>query len=102
MGRRVHSPEREWWDERDQGHAHGCRRVGGVPGRAWPWWLAEGSGQSTLEYALVLVAFLSMVAALGLAWHAARDGTLVRMATDAATHQASGGTLAWLQDLLGF
>lgn len=102
MGRRVHSPKRRQRDERDQGHAHGRRRVGGVPGRAWPWWLAGDSGQSTLEYALVLVAFLSMVAALGLAWHAARDGTLVRMATNAATHQASGGTLAWLQDLLGF
>lgn len=43
-----------------------------------------------------------MVAALGLMWHAAHDGTLVCMATDAATHQVSGGTLAWLQDLLGF
>ena len=76
--------------------------MGGFPRRAWPWWLAEASGQSTLEYALVLVASLSMVAALGLVWHAARDGTLVRMATDAAAHQASGGTVPWLQDLLGF
>jgi hypothetical protein len=76
--------------------------VGGIPGRAWAWWLGETSGQSTLEYALVLMAFLSMVAALGLLWHAARDGALVRMATDAATHQASGGTVPWLQDLLGF
>ena len=56
----------------------------------------------TIEQIIAAIAIIALVAALGLAWHAARDGTLVRMATDAATHQASGGTLAWLQDLLGF
>lgn len=76
--------------------------MGGIPRCAWVRWLAETHGQSTLEYALVLVAFLSMVAALGLVWHAARDGTLVRLATDAASHGAPADTVSWLQDLMGF
>lgn len=102
MGRRMHSPKLRRRDRQGQGHAYGCRGVGGIPGRAWAWWLGETCGQSTLEYALVLMAFLSMMAALGLVWHSARDGTLVRVATDAAAHQASGGAVPWLQDLLGF
>lgn len=76
--------------------------MGSISGRAWTWWLGEAGGQSTLEYALVLMAFLSMLTALGLVWHAARDGALVRAATDASAHQALGGTASWLQDLMGF
>ena len=39
---------------------------------------AKGDGvQSTVEYLVVLVAFVSMLAALGAVWHAARDGALV-------------------------
>ncbi len=48
------------------------------------------------------MAFLSMLAALGLMWHATRDGAILHLATEAASHQASGGTVSWLQDLLGF
>lgn len=60
------------------------------------------SGQSTLEYALLLMASLAMVGALGLVWHAARDGVLVELASEAASHVTAGDLLAWLQDLMGF
>lgn len=76
--------------------------MGGVACRPRIWWLGDESGQSTLEYALVLMAFLSTLAALGLMWHATRDGAILHLATEAASHQASGGTVSWLQDLLGF
>lgn len=54
--------------------------------RAW-------RGQSTVEYALVVVAFLSMVLALGVLWHAGRDGALLHRATEAASHQMGGSNV---------
>ena len=63
----------------------------------------EGSGQSTVEYAVVLAAFLAMVAALGLMWHAARDGRLLRLAVEAASHGTGGDvTAGFLQDVALF
>lgn len=59
-------------------------------------------GQSTLEYALVLMAFLGMLAALAAVWHAARDGSLVRLATSAASHSTEEGLVAALKDLGAF
>ncbi|QOY61525.1 hypothetical protein INP52_02030 [Thermophilibacter immobilis] len=59
-------------------------------------------GQSTLEYLLVLVAFVAMVGALGLLWHAARDGRLVELARDAASHGAGQGAPALLKDIVEF
>ena len=65
--------------------------------------LGEESGQSTTEYALVLVAFLAMLGALGLLWHAASDGVLLGKAVESASHVfgASGSLGAW-QDILLF
>ena len=59
-------------------------------------------GQSTTEYLLILVAFASMVGALGLLWRAASGGTLLSLATAAASHAASDGWLGALKDAAGF
>ena len=48
-------------------------------------------GQSTVEYALVIVAFLSMAIALAAVWHAGRSGGLLDQAVDASSHQLGGG-----------
>lgn len=47
-------------------------------------------GQSTVEYALVLVAFLSMAVALTVLWRAGRSGSLLDRAVDATSHQVGG------------
>lgn len=61
------------------------------------------SGQSTVEYALVLLAFVAMVVTLGLLWHEVRDGTLLRLAVRAASHAIGDGLgLGTLQDLVLF
>ena len=60
-------------------------------------------GQSTVEYALVLVAFLSMILALGVVWREAQSGRLLGVARDAASHNAEGGVdLGLLQDLTSY
>ena len=60
------------------------------------------AGQSTLEYLLLLVAFVAMIGALALLWHAARDGRLLSLAADAASHGAGGGAVPLLKDVLEF
>ncbi len=83
-------------DARDKGHKKGL-----APGLLATW--RESSGQSTVEYAVVLAAFLAMVAALGLMWHAARDGRLLRLAVEAASHGTGGDvTAGFLQDVALF
>lgn len=52
-------------------------------------------GQSSVEYALVVVAFLAVVLALAALWHAASSGTLLGLAVDAASH-AAGSSLGSL------
>ena len=47
-------------------------------------------GQSTVEYAVVVVAFLAMLATLGAVWHAGRRGSLTRRAVEASSHQLGG------------
>ena len=42
--------------------------------------LWDESGQATLEYAVVLMAFLTMLIALAAMWPAARDGRLLDLA----------------------
>lgn len=60
-------------------------------------------GQSTLEYALVLFAFLSLVVGLAAVWHAGRDGHLLKLATAAASHLfGAGNTLNEVNDLVLF
>ena len=81
------------------------RGVGGqgAHGTALGGWLSgPDAGQSTLEYALLLMAFVAMVAALAALWHVARDGSLLRLATSAASHTTSEGVVAALKDLGAF
>lgn len=61
--------------------------------------LAE-RGQSTVEYALVLFAFLSCVGAMGVMWHAARNGPLVQRSVECSSHALSGAdVLGSAQDI---
>ncbi len=63
----------------------------------------EASGQSTVEYALVLLAFLAMLLALAAVWHVAREGGLQRLSTTAASHALGGeGTFGGMRDIVLF
>ena len=48
-------------------------------------------GQASMEYALVTLAFMSMLTALALLWHAGRDGSLLQRAVEAGSHLWEGG-----------
>ncbi len=61
-----------------------------VPGGMHRFAAGKG-GQSTVEYALVLLAFVSMLVTFGLLWHAVRDGRLLHLAGEASSHSFSGG-----------
>lgn len=64
--------------------------------RAW-----GRQGQSSVEYVVVLLAFLSMLLALGVVWHAGRDGALLGLAIDASSHQMGGSdALGGFRDIL--
>lgn len=43
-------------------------------------------GQSSVEFAILLAAFAAMLAGLAAVWHFSRDGRLVSIATQAASH----------------
>ncbi len=58
----------------------------------------EEGGQASVEYALVLVASLAMLAALAALWRKGGEGTLVDGAIAAASHLVEGT----LQDVLLF
>lgn len=81
--------------------AHGRRRRRVLRRRGGPGG-PRGAGQSTLEYLLMLVAFIAMIGALALVWHAARDGRLLDLASGAASHGAGGSGVAMLKDVLQF
>ena len=55
-----------------------------------------------MEYAAVLVAFLSMVLALGAIWQGARGGPLLGSAIGASSHQLGGDALGFLRDVALF
>ena len=50
----------------------------------------EQSGQSSVEYALALGAFLSVVLVLGLVWRSVGQGGLQRASERAASHAIEG------------
>ena len=62
--------------------------------------LAEERGQSTVEYALVLGAFLAMAVALAALWRFLGQGTGTDIAARVASHGLGAGTVAALQDVL--
>lgn len=60
-------------------------------------------GQSTVEYAVVLFAFLSMLVALGTVWRATQGGRLGDYAVDAASHSLGNGlSIEFLQDVTAY
>ena len=61
------------------------------------------SGQSTVEYAIVLFAFLAMVVALGSIWRAAQSGRIQSMARSSASHSLDQGlSIDFLQDVTAY
>lgn len=52
--------------------------------------LREARAQGTVEYALTTVVFLSIMVACAALWRAAADGTLGRIAAQAASHVLDG------------
>lgn len=65
----------------------GCRHGGGNGG--WKAVRSPSSGQGTLEYALVLFAFIGVVVGLGAMWHMLDDGDPVQHALQSASHHVS-------------
>lgn len=61
------------------------------------------SGQSSVEYAIVVFAFLTSIVAMGVVWHAVRDGRLLEVARAASSHSfPSGITIGAMQDIATF
>jgi len=65
----------------------GCRR--GVRDGARHFALPASSGQGTVEYAVVLFAFIGIVVGLGALWHALEAGDVVAHALQSASHHVS-------------
>ncbi len=63
-----------------------CRVRAALTGRA---------GQGTVETALVLFAFVALLAGLAALWRMAGDGKLVEHALLSASHHIAGATGAW-------
>lgn len=58
-------------------------------------------GQSTVEYAMVLAAFLAMLMALGALWHLFDFGTVIDHALQSASHHVQNVSEgAWLDVFL--
>lgn len=53
--------------------------------------IREERAQGTVEYAITLVAIMALIAGCAALWRAGEDGTLARLASEAASH-ALGGT----------
>lgn len=51
--------------------------------------IVDNAGQGTVEYAVILFAFLSVVVGLGAMWHAFDSGLLVEHALQSASHHVS-------------
>lgn len=63
----------------------------------------DEAGQSSVEYALVLGAFLALVLALGLVWSVVGQGGLQRASERAASHAIEGaGAVDGICDLVLF
>lgn len=63
----------------------------------------DEAGQSSVEYALVLGAFLALVLALGLVWSVVGQGGLQRASERAASHAIEGaGAVDGIRDFVLF
>lgn len=59
----------------------------------------DEAGQSTVEFALICVAFLAVVIALLLLWGSARDAVLIKHYADAVSH-SDASVIEEMQDVL--
>lgn len=50
------------------------------------WWM-QTDGQASVEYALIICAFLALLVGIAALWRAAEMGLLVELAIDASSHQ---------------
>ena len=65
--------------------------------------MRECRGPSTVEYVLVLSAFLAMLLALGAVWKAVGAEGLARLGESASSHSLSGeGVLGGMRDIVLF
>ena len=64
--------------------------------------LASESGQGTLEYALVMFGFLSIIAGLGALWNMLDGGLLVSHALASASHHVQAVTPGAVADVFAF
>lgn len=78
--------ERDAGENVQRGCLHAC---GGRVGRAASP-LLEERGQSTLEYALALVALLALASGLAALWRAAEKGSFAGLVERAASHALEG------------
>jgi len=75
----------------------------GRPWRGQSRWRGDETGQATIEYALLVFAFMAAIVGMGALWHAARDGVLLELALGAASHvPGSEGVLGMAEDMALF
>lgn len=72
--------------DRSTGARRGVRERRGVVARV----LGSERAQSTLEYALVLLAFLGLLAGLAALWHAGAAGVFADAIEEGASHALDG------------
>lgn len=70
-----------------------CRRCRG---------LRDPCGQSTVEFLLVAMVFAALCLGMAAMWHAARDGRLLALASNAASHNTAAGIVVALKDIMAF
>lgn len=68
--------------------------------RCFQMYSTREQGQGTMEYMVVVVAFLAMICALGALFRAFAEGTVVQDSVSAASHTTAQGVLGDLQDIL--
>jgi Flp pilus assembly protein TadG len=64
--------------------------------------IASCRGQSTVEFAIVMAAFLAVALGLSALWHAADRGLLVQHALQSASHHLQGIDLGAWCDVLAY
>lgn len=60
------------------------------------------SGQSTVEFAIVMAAFLSVALGISALWHAIDQGLFVQHALQSASHHLQGVDLGAWGDVLAY
>lgn len=63
---------------------------------------ADSTGQSTIEFALVVVAFLALLIGFGVMWRAFDEGLFVEHATKSASHHMQLVYPGAIRDVLAY